>query len=599
MRKPGFCFVIFLIQSVMLVAQNGTRLKSIDFEGNKILSDAELLSQMNTQPKKGIQKLLFWKKRPDFIPSALNEDIERLKSFYIRNGFLDPEISYKLDSARSGSLIEVNIKIRENNFVKVGDIDIKLEGDSLNYYLIDSVRPEIPLETGKRFVDEEVFGTQSIIKKAFSNNGYPYTSVNYDIMLHENSLAADVLFDVDPGIRSFFGKTIITGESLISEKFIRKYLHFSTGKLYSTGKIDRSQQDLFDTDLFQYVVISSRKDSITGDEIPVEILVKELPRWKLETGAGYGSEDRIRLSAEITRLNFLGGARRLIFRAKTSYFLPFSFDLRFVQPNIFFPRLDLVINPFYLRQREISYRIDRLGGSINFLYKPGRNINLNFSYALERDKILEIHNLELDTASLKHNKSIFSVGGQFNTTNDIFYPSEGIRLNTTLSYAGLGFSNIADYYKLEFAISKYLNVSTETVLALKFSTGVIKALEKNKRTPVEERFLIGGASSLRGWERHAISPLNLSGFPVGGNTMLETSAELRFPIYEILHGAVFADAGNVWSSSYSYQLSEIHYDTGVGLRVRTPIGPVRLDFATPVISDKARLQFFISVGQAF
>jgi outer membrane protein insertion porin family len=599
MRKPAFFLIFFFIQSFPLVAQSGTRLKSIDFEGNKILSDAELLEQMNTKPKKGIQKLLFWKKRPDFIPSVLNEDIDRLKSFYIRNGFLDPEVTYDLDSARSGRLVRANIKINENSFVRVRDIDITLKGDSLLYYLIDSVRPLITLETGTRFIDENVFGTQSILKKAFSNNGYPYTSVNHDIAFHRSSLEADIFFVVDPGIKSFFGNTIITGDSLISEKFIRKYLHFTTGKLYSTAKIDSSQQDLFDTDLFQYVVISSKKDSIAGNKIPVEVLVKELPRWKLETGAGYGSEDRIRLSAEITRLNFLGGARKLIFKAKTSYFLPFSFDLRFVQPNIFFPRLDLVINPFYLRQREVSYRIDRLGGSVNFLYKPGKNINLNFSYALERDKILEIHDLGIDTASLKHNKSVFTLGGQLNTTNDIFYPSKGIRLNATLSYAGLGFSSMVDYYKIDFSLVNYMVVSGHTVLASKISTGVIYALGRDKITPIEERYLIGGASSLRGWERHAISPLNIAGFPVGGNTMIEAGAELRFPVYEIFNGAVFVDAGNVWSESYRYVLPDLHYDAGIGLRVRTPIGPVRLDFATPVINDKPGLQFFLSVGQAF
>jgi outer membrane protein insertion porin family len=599
MRKLEIFFMLFIIQTFTLVAQNGTRLKSIDFEGNKIISNSELLAQMNTQPKKGVQKLLFWKKRPDFIPTDLNEDIERLKSYYIRNGFLNPDITYSLDSARSRSLVEVKIEISENSFVTVRDIDITLNGDSLNYYLIDSVRPEIPLESGKRFIDENVFGTQSMLKKAFTNNGYPYTSVNFDLHLERSSLVTDVHFDVNPGIKSYFGNTLISGDSLISERFIKKYLHFTAGKLYSTAKIDSSQQDLFATDLFQYVVISSMKDSISGNKIPVEVLVKELPRWKLETGTGYGTEDRIRLSAEITRLNFLGGARKLIFRAKTSYFLPFSFDLRFVQPNIFIRRLDLVINPFYLRQREISYRIDRLGGSVNFLYRPGRNLTLNFSYSFERDKILEIHNLEIDTASLKHNKSVFSVGGQYNTTDDIFYPSKGIRFDATLSYAGLGFSNMADYYKAEISIVKYLRISDKTVLATKISTGVILALEKNKRTPVEERFLLGGASSLRGWERHEISPLNLSGFPIGGNTMIEAGAELRFPVYEIIDGAVFAETGNVWSESYSYALSDIHYDVGIGVRVRTPIGPVRLDFATPVISDKAGLQFFISVGQAF
>ena len=589
----------FLMASLPVLAQKDLRLKAVDFEGNEILNDDVLLGRINTQPKKGLQKIFFWKKRPDFITAVLQEDINRLRSFYNRNGFLNPAISFNLDSSHSGRLIDVKIVIDENEFVKVDSLDIILKGDPVTSELVNSLKPLIPLKPGQRFIDDDVFGTIDMMKRNFSDHGYPFITVGHDVSLRDSNLRAGVAFNIIPGTKSYFGNIKISGDSLVPERFIRKYLQFAESGLYSQEMIDSTQQDLFDTDLFQYVVIASLKDSVKDNRIPVEIMVKELPRWALETGIGYGTEDKLRLAAQLTRLNFFGGTRRLIVNAKTSYFLPFSFDVRFLQPDFILPKLDLVINPFYMREREESYRIDRAGGSVNFLYPLKKIIITNLSYAIEHDNIVEINELRLDSSELKQNKSVISTGIQLNTSDDPFYPSKGFRFNINLSYAGIGFGNTAHYYKIVLLLVNYFALAEETVLATKISTGVVQTVRLDQRTPLGDRFYLGGASSLRGWGRHKITSFTENGFPVGGNTMIEGSAELRFPIYGILHGVTFMDAGNVWAGSYEYGFDRLHYNAGVGLRVKTPIGPVRLDFATPVINDGFDFQFFISVGHVF
>ncbi|HLN54586.1 MAG TPA: outer membrane protein assembly factor BamA [Bacteroidales bacterium] len=599
MKIVSLSILLICILVTPLSAQKVHRIKDVDFKGNKILTEDELLGQMNTQPKKSLEKLFFWKKRPDFIETSLEEDINRLKSYYNRNGFLHPEISFSLDSSRSGRLINITINIVENEFVQTGNVEFNLSGDRLTDALLDSLRTRLPVKEGKRFRDDDVFETEKLLKRSFSDHGYPFTTVKHSISLRDSNLYADLSFNVNAGERSYFGNITVSGDSLIPEKFIRKYVLFSEGGLYMQNKIDSTQQDIFGTDLFRYVVIASKKDSVLNDRIPVEILVKELPRWRLEAGAGYGTEDKLRLAAELTKLNFLGGARRLIVNGKTSYYLPFSMDVRFVQPDFAFPRLDLVLNPFFLREREISYTIDRMGGGIRFIYTFRNNFSSHFSYAFERDRILKLSDITIDSSELKHNKSVFSLGGELNLANDPFYPSKGYRMEGTASLAGLGYRAAVHFYKLEFSYVKYFTIDKDVILATKFRSGVLQTTRKLQRTPIEERFYLGGASSLRGWGRHRISPLSESGIALGGNTMLEESVELRFPIYELLHGAVFMDAGDVWYNSYQYDFGSFHYDAGLGLRLRTPIGPVRLDFATPVINDRFNLQFFISVGQPF
>lgn len=598
MRIPEISFALLLgAVSLQSYAQD-LRLKKVSFIGNKTLPDNVLLEQMNTRPKKGIQKIFFWKKSPEFIASVLEDDVNRLKTFYNRNGFLDPEITWKKDTV-SAKKVKVEIMIKENKFITYGKPVFNLEGDSITSYLVDSISKAIPLKQGERFTDDGLLGSIDLLKKAFSDHGFPFALVKYDIDVRKDSLLAYVTLNIDSGEKSFFGNSTIRGDSIISEKFIRKYFLFSEGNLFSQKKIDRTQQDLFSTDLFQYVVLSPLKDSVSGNRIPVNILLKELPRWRLETGVGYGSEDKLRLSAQVTRLNFLGGTRRLVLNAKTSYFLPFSFDLRFVQPWFLIPKLDFVVNPFYLREREISYRIDRKGGSVSLLYRLSRNLNVNFSYSYESDKILELSDLQLDPSELKHNKSIFTIGGQVNSSDDPFYPTRGYRIITGISYAGVGSRGNIHYYKIDLTLIRYILLAKDLVLAARVTSGVIQATQNSVRTPVEERYFLGGANSLRGWGRRRISPLNEAGVAIGGNSMSEGSAELRFPLYDILSGVVFFETGNAWTRTYEYDFRSLNYDAGVGLRLKTPVGPVRLDFATPVIKEGFNLQFFISVGHAF
>jgi outer membrane protein insertion porin family len=191
------------------------------------------------------------------------------------------------------------------------------------------------------------------------------------------------------------------------------------------------------------------------------------------------------------------------------------------------------------------------------------------------------------------------VGISQNSTDDLFSPTKGGKIKGHLTYMGLGFQSRYHYFRAETQINRYLEIFPKWILAGKIRMGFIQSLKENQSTPIEDRFLIGGASSLRGWGRHQISPVNQAGNIIGGNSMLETSIELRFPIYDIFSGVLFTDIGNVWRNTFNYDMTQLNYNAGLGFRVSTPIGPVRLDMATPVFDEPFRLQLFISIGHAF
>jgi len=127
--------------------------------------------------------------------------------------------------------------------------------------------------------------------------------------------------------------------------------------------------------------------------------------------------------------------------------------------------------------------------------------------------------------------------------------------------------------------------------------------------PFAKKYFLGGASSIRGWGRYEVSPLDPSGLPVGGNSLVAASSELRASLHGALGGVVFVDAGNVWANAGGVDLNDLRYAVGAGLRYRTAIGPIRFDFGyqlNPIdglivngSGQTRRWRVHFSIGQAF
>jgi outer membrane translocation and assembly module TamA len=148
------------------------------------------------------------------------------------------------------------------------------------------------------------------------------------------------------------------------------------------------------------------------------------------------------------------------------------------------------------------------------------------------------------------------------------------------------------------------------VLANRLEFGSVIASDP-ATVPFSKRYFLGGATSLRGWGRYQVAPLDEQGLPVGGRTLVAGSSEVRFPVHGKLSGVAFVDAGNVRASDLSVEGLRMRVDVGPGLRYQTPIGALRADIGyqlTPIeglringeIPAKPRLwRVHVSIGQAF
>ncbi|MEN6609123.1 MAG: outer membrane protein assembly factor, partial [Bryobacteraceae bacterium] len=176
-------------------------------------------------------------------------------------------------------------------------------------------------------------------------------------------------------------------------------------------------------------------------------------------------------------------------------------------------------------------------------------------------------------------------------------PRKGTYNSVDLGVASKIFGSQADYSRLLARNSTYHPVGKKLILARTLLFGYQQNLTTNPDLPVDEqiplseRFWAGGASTHRGFAENQAGPRDLvTGFPLGGAALLVFGTEVRFPLVgDNVGGVLFHDAGNVYSriENMSFRVNQ-HGDTdfdymvhaaGLGIRVRTPIGPFRVDFA--------------------
>ena len=114
-------------------------------------------------------------------------------------------------------------------------------------------------------------------------------------------------------------------------------------------------------------------------------------------------------------------------------------------------------------------------------------------------------------------------------------------------------------------------------------------------------FNAGGSNTVRGYPEDSLSAINIADFALGGTDLLVLNTEVRFPITKRFGAAAFLDAGNTFASIRDLTLGSLALGVGAGVRVRTPLAPLRLDVAHPFSNEYGRrgLRVHFSIGQMF
>ena len=590
---------------------DGAQVKGLDIRGNDALDGSTIEAALYTTESGG---LLWWKHEELFSKEEFLKDLERLHILYQRNGYFDAElVSYEV--APSGEGVDVSLTVSEGEPTRVDTLAIEgldlLNGEELT----DEMRDRIPLQQDEVFNEPDLVASRALLENEFQNRGYVYATVLLEYRIDKDERTASVTYSVDAGDQYYIGERRIEGYDPEDLDLIEGQLEFASGELYDRQDILDSQRNLYELGLFRRVLIEPQLASVRGDTVDVLVSVAPAPTHVVRVGVGYGTEDRIRLRASWLDRNLLGGARQLEVRGQYSQ-LEREAAITYRQPTMFVPELTFLSTAFLRFEIEPNYTVERVGATLRSNYRVGRRWQARIGVTSERDEFSEFDEgvliPELGREFINPSRLLYAdLGVSFDNTDSLFQPSRGSLINLSHQIGMPVLGGEYAYNKTTLLVTRHLEITEGWVLAGKILPGVIFGYGgENDRVPLFQRLFAGGANSVRGYERRQLGPKDdPAAFgqerdpePVGGRALFETSVELRFPIRGSLSGAMFVDAGNVWSDPDEMAIGDLKYAPGAGIRYRTPVGPIRLDVARKTANDEDFLPkwvFHISIGSAF
>jgi outer membrane protein insertion porin family/translocation and assembly module TamA len=572
------------------------RVSKVKIKGAKVVTKQQIEQVIGTD----FPSIKFWVKKPPFDEEVLKDDMIRIQRLYANNGYYDAKATYELKYNKDETRVEIKITIEEGEPIILTDIDLKIEGD-LSDEIKKQITDAVPLKVDETFSPNGYQQTKGVISEILYNRGYPKSDIEGEALVNRREKWARAKFVVKPGLIYKFGVIKVEGNEKVASYIIEREADFKEGKIFSLSKINETQANIFQLGLFRSVVI----DPVYNDEeqiADIAIVVKERKQGSVKIGGGFGTEDKLRGQVIWTQRNFFGGGRRLEVSGK------FSFITQRVETS--------VIQPY------IVGKDSALSGTLNFqrddvpsfkgrsflttaaltkdfwtYYSVFSSLNLQFS---------KIEDSATRTPEERSRENFFltfiNLGFERDTTDDILNPTRGTVVSTGLESSFTALGSDVNYLKGTIELRGYKKYR-DVVFAKKFTIGVIQPFGSTQTLdiPIFKRFFAGGSTSMRGFPFQKLGPLDRNNDPLGGNSLLVGSFEVRYPIYGDFGGVAFLDYGNVYTDEWSFPLQDIKYAPGLGLRYDTIIGPVRFDVGYALNPEPGitRIQFFISIGQAF
>jgi translocation and assembly module TamA len=470
-------------------------------------------------------------------------------------------------------------------------------------------REALLLNTGDDIVAATVEGAEAGVSLKLPQQGYPFVVVGQrDIVLDDRQPFGDYTLPVDPGVRSSFGAISTTGKTAFDAHHVKVLSRFKPGQLYDSRRVEDLREAMVATGLLSSVAVEPVKTGRTqadGTEI-VDLLVRQQagPSKTLAASAGYGTGEGFKLQGSYTLRNMFPPEGALVLDAVAG--------TQQQGAGVTFRRSNAGQRD---RTAQITVRAEHdnfdayeastatISGRVSRDSTPIWQKRWTYSYGFD---LIATRELRADPTLIRDDGTYFiaALPGLlgYDRSDNILNPTKGFRLSARVSpefsqrvNAGGGTDT---YVRTQFDGSGYYPVTDAVVLAGRVRFGSIIGASRDAIAP-SRRLYAGGGGSVRGFGYQELGPRDADNNPLGGRGLTEFALEARYRFGD--YGIVpFIDAGQVTSSTMP-SFSGLRYGAGIGGRLYTNFGPLRVDVATPIArrAGESRITLYISIGQAF
>ncbi len=596
LRKYGDMIdIIFTIQE-----NHKIKVADIRFTGNQSFVDQDLREIIYTKTYRIIN---IFSKRHIFDSDKLLLDREILRQFYLSNGFADFNVSSTIVEISNNHCI-INFTLNEGRVFYINKVSIESKIQGLD---IQELKELINVKESKKFDASKINESISIINNHLRRN-YNSIEVNTDYKQHDNKI--DIIFSIKENKDIYIDKVNISGNNRTRDEVIRRELRLADGDLYNEGKVIRSEQRLRALNFFESININ-KGISITGDDkIDLDVEVKDKPTGDIKLSAGYSSNSGFTTSIALNERNLFGTGRTVSMALQKT---KRSLELDMKAADRYFLDKDLTASAgVYYRtlsnQDLSSYSSASTGFSVQASDDLTEYINYSLRYVHDNTQIKDVPMNASTLIKEQEGVNITSLIGYsmgFNSINSSLNPSSGHSISLSQNIAGIGGN--AKYIKSEIS-GVYFNdklFGKEEDAILRINSGIGYIWNYNTRSlRVNERFSLD-SNSLRGFDDGGIGPRDLdTDDTLGGNFYYTGSAQINFPIDIIkklnVRGSFFVDTGTLFGLDKDLQRDNITNDknlrmaVGTGLVWLSPVGPIRINLAIPLLMSEGDKEKLIS-----
>jgi outer membrane protein insertion porin family len=588
---------------------NATKVKAINFIGNKAFSDTQLRDIITTQ-----QSGLF-----DFIkgtniydPDRMALDKELLRQYYLKNGYADVRIaSAGAELDREGSGFFVTYVVDEGEPYKFGTIDIESALPQVN---IAGLRGELLTKPGTTFDQSQMDKTIERLTLVTSEQGFAFARVRPRAARDPGTHIINVTYVIDEGARIYIERINVTGNLRTKDYVIRREFRLAEGDAYNPLMIDKAKKRLEALGFFKKVDVKRRPGS-AQDRVIIDIELTEQSTGELSFGAGYSTSEGIIGDVSISERNLLGNGQFLRLRLAGSA-ERMQVDLSFTEPRFLDRNLSAGFDLFH-KDVNLSdldaFRTRTSGGTLRLGFPLSENLWLTNSYTLSEGSIYQV-NEDRASWAIKESEgsaltSSWGTSLAYDKRNHPKNPTSGYYFQVGSDFAGLG--GDVQYWRLQGEARAYYPITNKITLVGRAVAGHIEGWGGQDVRMID--LFYKGGETIRGFNRGGFGPRDLNtDDALGGDTFWAVTGEVRYPLPFVpedlgMSGAVFVDAGSLFgagafaktapagcnapgvvdnSTVCLVDSSSIRASAGISLIWNSPMGPLRLDFAKAFLKEK-------------
>ena len=537
-------------------------------EGNKSVPEAEIAAALKT--KAGME----------FTEAGLSED---LSAIYNMGWFYDLHPEFKL--VPEG--VQVIYHVLENPVYQKVDI----EGNTV----LDKKKVEgfFDLPQNKIANLKDINKCVQKLEEEYRSNGYILARVTDVHMEQDGTLKVTVN---EGNVEDFKVK----GNVKTKDYVVIREMKLKKGKPFNAKDARRSMQRVYNLGYFEDVNIKLNPGR-EPNAVEVEISVVEMNTGTFGIGAGYSNADGFVGMISIGDKNFRGTGDKINIRWEFGGEDNKNYDFSYTRPWIDSKETSATLNLYDITNEYADYNIDgneiarydkkRRGQELTLSRKTNNEFISNYITIKNRDDIYKgvADGYESDSQYYENNFNSDSkykdwmpstaaqrraenfgttrsltFGRVFDSRDNVYDPHEGKRIGYSMEWAG-GLGGDFDFTKWTADWRYYYRAGGENVWALNLGAGYASG-----NMPLSQRFTMGGSDTLRGYEDDQFR----------GNSMLKATLEYRFPIVKKVQGVLFTDNGYAWDKRHedAFDLGLIKNSYGLGLRINSPLGPVKLDY---------------------